>query len=98
MEKKIGSVIEYIKNNGVSNVQIDYPEFLNSKVHGFHKSRYIASWINVGGTFDHRFKEWLLAIEFDDGHMSEDEADEIDRFARGGKFEFERSAVDFMKK
>lgn len=91
------SVIKYIKKNGIDNVQIDYQEFLNTKVHGFHKSRYIASWAKYNGKIDHNFYEWLLTIPFDDGTMSEEEADEIYRFATCGKLEFESSAIRYKK-
>lgn len=91
-------VIEYVKKYGADNVHIDWREFLNTKVRGYNKSRYIASWLNSGGNMtDHRFYEWLLTIEFDDGHMTEEEAEEIVEFADGGKFEFERSAEQYLK-
>ena len=92
-------IIELVDKYGPEYVQVEYPEFLNTEVHGagLFKSRYIASWANAGGKFtDGRFKEWLLSIEFGDGHMSEDEADEICDFASGGKMEFEYSAREFL--
>lgn len=92
-------IIELVDKYGPEYVQFDYPEFLNTTVHGrgLYKSRYIASWANAGGKFnDGHFYEWLLSIEFDDGHMSEEEADEIYDFARGGKLEFEHSAEKFL--
>ena len=92
-------VIECVDKYGTDYVQVDYPEFLNTEVHGFHKSRYIASWANAGGKFnDWQFYDWLLTIKFDDGHMSEEEAKEICDFAEGGKMEFECSAERFLKK
>ena len=92
-------IIELVDKYGPEYVQVDYPEFLNTTVHGagLFKSRYIASWANAGGKFnDGHFYEWLLSIEFDDGHMSEEEADEIYNFAREGKMEFEDSAEKFL--
>ena len=54
---------------------------------------------NAGGRFDDgQFYNWLLSIEFDDGYMSEEEADEIYDFACGGKMEFEHSAKKFLSK
>ena len=89
----IKAVIKY----GPEYVQVEFPEFLNTEVHGIFKSRYIASWANVGGRFDDgHFRKWLLSIEFDDGHMSEEEADEICDFASGGKMEFEYSAEKYL--
>lgn len=92
-------IIECVDRYGTDYVHVDYPDLLNTKVHSVHKSRYIASWVNAGGRFDDgQFYDWLLSIEFDDGHMSEEEADEIERFARGGKLEFEHSAEKFLSK
>lgn len=92
-------IIELVNKYGPEYVQVEYPEFLNTEVHGrgLYKSRYIASWANAGGKFnDGHFYEWLLSIEFDDGHMSEEEADEIYDFATGEKSEFEHSARKFL--
>ena len=90
-------IIDCIDRYGVEYAQIDWPDLLNTKVHGINKSRYIASWANAGGKFnDDQFYDWLLTIEFDDGHMSEEEADEICDFASGGKIEFEIDAKNFM--
>ena len=92
-------IIECVEKYGPEYAHVDYPDMLNTKVHGWHKSRYIASWANVGGKFDDgRFKKWLLSIEFEDGHMTKDEAIAIVRFARGGKLEFESSAKEFLSK
>ena len=92
-------IIELVNRYGPEYAQVDDPVLLNTKVHEFHKSRYIASWANAGGRFnDGKFYDWLLTIEFWDGHMSEKEADEIVKFARGGKLEFEMSAEEFLSK
>lgn len=92
-------IIEVVEKYGTDYVHADWPDLLNTKVHGINKSRYIASWANAGGRFDDfQFHDWLLTIEFDDGHMSEEDAKEICDFARGGKLEFEIGAKDFMSK
>ena len=90
-------IIKHVEKYGTDYVQIDWPDLLNLKVHGVHRSRYIASWTNAGGKIDEHFYEWLLTIEFDDGTMSEEEADEIWDVANGGKMEFEISAKEYMK-
>ena len=98
MTKEEMKIIECINKFGIDHIQCDFPEFLNTTVHGFHKSRYIASWVNVGGKFNKGlFYKWLLSIEFDDGYMSEEEADEIWCYATDGKMEFENSAEKFLK-
>ena len=98
-KEKIIEFVEKYGDEAPSYIQIDFQSLLNTKVHWFHKSRYIASWANAGGTFnDGRFYDWLLSIEFDDGHMSEEEADEIYNFACEGKLEFEYSAKQFLSK
>lgn len=90
-------IIECMDEYGTEYVHVDWPDLLNTKVHGINKSRYIASWANAGGKFDDgRFYDWLLTIEFDDGHMSEEEADAIEDFVRGGKLEFEIGAQNFL--
>lgn len=92
-------IIECMNEYGTEYVHVDWPDLLNTKVHGINKSRYIASWANAGGKFNNgQFYDWLLTIEFDDGHMSEEEADEICGFASGGKLEFEIAAQNFLSK
>jgi len=91
------NVIKYVEENGIDHIHIDYKEFLNTTVHGYHKSRYVASWAKYVGKIDYHFREWLTTIPFDDGFMSDEEADEIYEFARCGKLEFERSALMYKK-
>jgi len=72
--------------------------FENVKIKGIHKSRYVASWMNAGGTMEYvdEFREWLSTLEIDGEHLTPDEIDEIDRYARMGKSELEWSAKDFL--
>ena len=99
---KCVEIIKFVKKYGTDHVQIDYPSFLNTEVHGYNKSRYVASWINQGGTIDREhykdFRNFLLTIPFSDGNMSEDEADDICNFATDGKMEFEDHAKKCLKK
>ena len=70
----------------------------NRKIKRIHKSRYVASWINAGGTMEYvdEFREWLSTLEIDGEHLTPDEIDEIDWYARNGKMELEHSAEDFL--
>lgn len=70
----------------------------NYLINGVHATRYIASWLNVGGTFHSyedydNFRDWLLSLK-----MKEDDAQNIVELAWMGKFELERNAEDFLKK
>lgn len=78
------------------------------KVKDIHIYRYLASWRNVGGTFDSYrtddsdetlFVEWLRSLEFDydGGKLTDREIDEICETIHMGKFEFERSAKKFLE-
>jgi len=86
-------------------------DFENTKVHGVHKSRYLASYYNgLSMKFQSRkgviklkkfpyFWEWLEQLTFDDGtKLSEEEIEEIYRFATCGKMEFERDMYNFLRK
>lgn len=70
----------------------------NRKIKGIHKSRYVASWTNSGGTMEYvdEFREWLSTLEIDGEHLTPDEIDEIDWYGRNGKMELEYSAKDFL--
>lgn len=63
---------------------------------GIYYSRYIASWANEGGTFQHEglwdFKDWLKSLGLDD-----EEIIEIAFLANNGKLELEVNAKEFMK-
>ena len=87
--------------------------FENSLIRNIHKSRYVASWINMGGTFGHHtqnikdgpfvktgcyaFREWRGTLVIDGEHLTEDEIQEIYLYAKNGKLELEDSAAAFMK-
>lgn len=64
---------------------------------GVHKTRFIASWLRVGGSlydgkdFDD-FREWLKSFD-----LTESEVDDILNLARVGKMELETSARQFIK-
>jgi hypothetical protein len=70
----------------------------NYLIDGIHATRYIASWLNVGGML-HSYKDydnfhnWLLSL-----NLNKDQAQDILELAWMGKFELERNAEDFLKK
>lgn len=70
--------------------------FENKVFNGEYASRYIASWIVVGGQLRYgkdvdNFKEWLLSIG-----LNQDEADYITELARCGKLELQENAKRFL--
>lgn len=85
--------------------------FDNTLVGGIHKSRYVASWINKGGTFGsysqwrkgiiingrYAFQDWLKTLVIDGRHLTEDEIHDICTYATNGKLELETSAEAFMR-
>ena len=87
--------------------------FENNLVKNIHKSRYVASWINMGGTFGrhtqnikdgpfvksgrYAFVKWLGTLVIDGEHLTEDEIQDIYTYATNGKLELEGSAARFLK-
>lgn len=80
--------------------------FENVIVRGDYATRFIMSWVNVGGNFDtkqywkdggytglHGFKKWLASIGLTDKEI----ADCVD-LATNGRLEYETSAIKFMEK
>lgn len=79
--------------------------FENKIVRGIHMSRYVASWIKSGGTFDWNlldgeveFKAWLGTLIIDGEHLTEEEKQQICNYADNGKLELETSAKMFLEK
>ena len=71
--------------------------FENVVIKGIHASRYVMSWIRVGGKLSWRagyseFNNWLKALG-----LSEEEVDIIVEIARNGKMELEMSARHYLK-
>ncbi len=69
--------------------------FENKLTHnGIHYSRYIASWLKVGGQIHYRglFQKWLKERE----QLTDEEIYEITEMARNGKLELQESALEFM--
>ena len=70
----------------------------NTKVNGIHASRYIASWVNVGGEFigaweDSLFSRWLRTV----GVTNEEDIHDMWELATCGKFELERAAERYLQ-
>lgn len=88
--------------------------FENSLIRNIHKSRYVASWTNMGGTFGrhsqnikdrplvktgrYAFQDWLGTLVIDGEHLTKDEINEIYLYATNGKLELETSAAKFMNR
>ena len=72
--------------------------FENKTVNGVYYSRYIMSWIRMGGKLDVRgggrndFEEWLRSLA-----INETDIKNIIRMATNGKMELETSAGRFIK-
>lgn len=72
--------------------------FENKLIRNIHVSRYIASWMNVGGSVGSiGFELWLERLLIDGEHLTEDEIRYIRNFARNGKMELETNAKLFLK-
>lgn len=69
----------------------------NVKVNGIRMSRYIASWMNVGGELigcweDSSFSRWLRTV----GVTNEEDIHDMWELATCGKFELEQSAEKYL--
>lgn len=76
--------------------------FENKIIKGIHMSRYIASWINVGGTIRRPknkvgFISWLETLSIDGEPLSKDEVWQIYCYATDGKLELEEHARNFLR-
>lgn len=72
--------------------------FENKKFNDIHATRYIVSWVRMGGQLKYGkdvddFHNWLLSIG-----LNEEEADYIELLATNGKLELEVSAKAFLAK
>jgi len=68
--------------------------FENKTWNGVHYSRYIASWVRVGGNIKDGdlFRKWLKSIG-----VPEDITWDIYNLASNGKLELQTSAMKFLK-
>ena len=97
MEKyTVRDIIKHVARFGANDIHLDWEEYLNTKVRGINKSRYIASWLNIEGPMDHRFRAWLDSLLIDGEHLTREEIDEICDFAENGKFELQEDAKRFL--
>ena len=72
--------------------------FENKKFDDIHATRYIMSWVRMGGKLKYGkeiedFNNWLLSLG-----LSEEDADYIVLLATNGKLELEVSAKAFLAK
>ena len=70
--------------------------FENKKFYDIHATRYIVSWVKMGGMLRYGediddFHNWLLSLG-----LTEDEANYIELLATNGKMELEVSAKKFL--
>lgn len=72
--------------------------FENKKFNEIHATRYIMSWVRMGGKLGHfgegvdDFREWLRSLNLEEGDI-----DYIVCLAQNGKLELESSAKAFLK-
>lgn len=77
-------------------------EWENKTECGIHPTRFIMSWVRMGGTFSRRglgyddFKDWLKTLIIDGRPLSEDDIYHITFLASNGKMELEDSAKNFI--
>lgn len=73
--------------------------FENKKINDIHATRYIMSWVRVGGQLGlhgegvDEFREWLESMKLD-----EDDISDIVYLATNGKMELESNAKGFLNK
>ena len=72
--------------------------FENKKFNDIHATRYIVSWVRMGGELKYgkdvgNFEEWLLSLG-----LNAEEADYIVLLATCGKLELEVNAKEFLAK
>ena len=75
--------------------------FENKIYEGIHYSRFIASWVKVGGELKSRnawlMKDWLRQLTINDKPIPEEVIMEIYIFATNGKLELQESAKRFLE-
>ena len=75
-------------------------EFENKIYEGIHYSRFIASWVKVGGELRSRnaylMKDWLRQLIINDKPIPEEVIMEIYNFATNGKLELQANARNFI--
>lgn len=70
---------------------------------GIYATRFIMSWVRMGGTLQKRgsgydsFEDWLRSLKVDGRSLSDRDVDHIMALARNGKLELECSAKEFLK-
>ena len=70
--------------------------FENKEYMGIHYSRFIASWMKMGGKINYKFKEWLRSLIINNENIPEEIIREIYDFADNGKLELQENAAKFL--
>ena len=70
---------------------------------GIHATRFIMSWVRMGGTFKYgkdydNFEAWLKSLKINGGNLSEQDVEHIVHLARNGKMELEHNAKMWLEK
>lgn len=70
---------------------------------GIEVTRFIASWVKVGGTLRtgedyENFEDWLRTLKIDGKNLSEEDVKHITNLATCGKMELEYLAKEFLAK
>lgn len=73
-----------------------YDIYENRKIKGIYKSRYVASFWNVGGYKLH-LEGWLRQLKIDGETLTDEEIQEIVFYARSGKKELEENANAYLE-
>ena len=70
-------------------------------IKGIDASRYIASWIKVGGPIKKGYSQfvgWLKTLRIDGESLSDEDISKLWRIATNGKLELESMAKAYLKK
>ena len=76
--------------------------FTNKTECGIYATRFIASWLRMGGTLKNGkdyddFSDWLETLKVDGKPLSEQDVNHIVELAKCGKLELEISAKQYLK-
>lgn len=76
--------------------------FTNKTECGIYATRFIASWLRMGGTLKFGedyddFRGWLETLKVDGNPLSEQDVNHIVDLAQNGKLELEVSAKQYLK-
>ena len=70
--------------------------FENKEYMGIYYSRFIASWMKMGGKINYKFKRWLRSLIINNEQIPDEIIQEIYNFADNGKLELQEDAAKFL--